>query len=197
MLLLTVLGLSLLIGSPTGAAPAAPAAKPKPLAVDQLMFFAVLEGLYTDGVSTEAVNLIVSFDPGTGQANMHEHFVGGCPLCTPAFDAFILYRSRQQFYGRKDSKDTFGGGLDGSVLKKLQSAKQADRLEAIQGLIDRWVRQRLDSMRLSPEERAEWTRQIEAGREQGMRGLKGDPAHAGWKGCAICDGAAGACKKRN
>src|SRR5947207_11898373 len=57
----------------------------------QLVFFAVLEGLYRDGVSNDDVDRIIppgkngkdTFDP--------EHFVYACPLCHPAFEAFRLY----------------------------------------------------------------------------------------------------------
>jgi hypothetical protein len=169
-------------------------------ACQQMIFFAVLEGLYLDGVSTEDVERILAVDPKTHLPQFQEHFVYACPLCMPAFDAFQLYRSRPQFFGRKDNSDTFGIGLDPIVQRKLRSSKKADQLEAIQGLIDKWVRRRLDSMRLSKGERAEWDQAMQEGRSKGMGLLRQQQAngaqiqYAGWKGCAICDGAAGACQ---
>jgi hypothetical protein len=166
----------------------------------QLVFFAVLEGLYVDGVSTKDVDLILAVDPSTNQPRPEEHFVRACPLCMPAFDAFQLYRTRPRFFERKNNSDTFGIGLDPIVQRKLHNDKRADQLEAIQGLIDKWVRRRLDAMRLSKEERADWAQAIEEGRKQGMERLRQDQANGGlgqywgWKRCAICDGTAGACR---
>lgn len=165
----------------------------------QLVFFAVLEGLYEDGVSTEDVNRVLAVDPRTNQAHFSEHFVDACPLCVPAFDAFVLYRSRPRFYQRKDSADTFGPGLDPISVKKLHSNMKADQLEAIQTMVNRWVIRRLESMRLTKDEREQWTAVIEEGRRKGMGQLQQAQAakqneYPGWKGCAICDGAAAACR---
>src|SRR5262245_60918988 len=49
-------------------------------AYSQTVFFAVLEGLYRDGVSTEVVELALAGDPATRQWDL---FVYACPLCTP------------------------------------------------------------------------------------------------------------------
>jgi len=175
----------------------------KPRVIDsaylpQLVFYAVLEGLYEDGVSTDDVNRILAVDPRTRQPQFHEHFVDACPLCAPAFDAFVLYRSRPRFHCRKDSADTFGSGLDPILAKKLRSDGKADQLEAIQTMVNRWVIRRLEGMRLTKDEREQWTAVIEEGRRQGMGRLQQAQAanqneYLGWKGCAICDGTAAAC----
>ena len=164
--------------------------------VEKLVFFAVLEGCYSDGVSNEAVDIILGVDAKRQHNNMTEHFVQGCPLCHPAYDALVLYRSRVQFYGRKSGADTFGRGLDGVLLKKLHSTDKTERLQVIQKLVDTWVRRRLDMMRLNKDERAEWTLKIEEGRQVGMKNLKADPVMMDRLGCPICDGAADACKTR-
>jgi hypothetical protein len=162
----------------------------------QLVFFAVLEGLYTDGVTNEVVDRILAVDPTTGQPRMEEHFVYACPLCHPAFEAFRLYRLRSPFSGLKAGGDTFGTGLDARVVSQLMSEKQADRLAAVQALIDTWVRRRIDSLRLTKEERADLSKRLEERRQEGMAQLKAGQSdrYAGWKGCAVCDGAAGACR---
>jgi hypothetical protein len=170
-----------------------------PGASAQLVFFAVLEGLYEDGVSTDDADRLLAVDPKTKQPQFEQHFVYGCPLCMPAFDAMVVYRSRPRFHGRKDNADTFGPGLEASIKKKLESAQKTDQLEAIQTLVTRWVGRRLDSMRLTKEEREQWTAVIEDGRQKGMGFLQTAQAgnrneYLGWKGCAICDGSAGACQ---
>jgi hypothetical protein len=191
--------------------PAEPAEAKKPaeknavteVAVNQMVFFAVLEGLYTDGVSNEVVDLILHIDPKTKAPRFNEHFVDHCPLCHPAFDAFVLYRSRPSFsLARKDGRnDTFGCGLGPGIVAQLKSAERADRRAAIQTLVTTWVSRRLESMRLTAEEREEWAKGIEEGRRQGMGFLRqyqgGGPKgpYADWKGCPVCDGTAGACKK--
>jgi hypothetical protein len=193
--LLSIAAAFLAIGQGQVTAPAA-AFKVTDSDMQKLVFFAVLEGLYSDGVDNVAVDIILGVDPKTKLPRMEENFVYACPLCLPAYDAFVLYRSRVPFYGRKSGGDTFGPGLDGIVLTKLKSTKKADRLEAIRMLVDRWVNRRLELMRLSAEERKAWTTQIEAGRQQGMKVLQGDSRKADWKGCAFCDGAAGGCEVR-
>ncbi len=170
-----------------------------PSACTQMVFFAVLEGLYFDGVSSEDVDRILAVDPRTKQPRFGEHFVYACPLCMPAFDACQLYRSRTTFYGLKESKDTFGPGLDPILAKKLRSDQKADQQDAIQSLVNRWVSQRLDTMRLTKDEREQWTAVIEEGRRGGMQRLQqaqmgNQNEYIGWKGCAICDGTMGACQ---
>jgi hypothetical protein len=163
-------------------------------AVERLVFFAVLEGLYTDGVTNEDVDTILGVDPKTKQQNMEANFVYTCPLCHPAFDACQQYRARRPFYGRKDSKDTFGKGLASEAERKLHSPKPDERRQAIQELIDTWVRRRLDDMRLTKGELEEWKQKIAEGREKGMAALKARPGDDPKSTCPICEGALGACK---
>lgn len=140
--------------------------------VSQLVFFAVLEGLYRDGVTDSDVDLIIP--PGDGDKPRFESevFVYACPLCHPAFEAFRLYRQRDQIFGLKGKLDTFGTGLDEAIRMRLRSSNADERRQAIEGLISRWVSQRLEMMRLTKAEREEITGEIEKGRKQGMSGLK-------------------------
>src|SRR6266852_2074566 len=106
---------------------------PREVSVAPLVFFAVLEGLYTDGVSNADVDAILATDPKTKQPRFEEHFVSQCPLCHPAFDAFVLYRARQDFSQQfKDGhwKNNFGAGLDAKLSKKLHSENKGEQLEA-------------------------------------------------------------------
>jgi hypothetical protein len=158
----------------------------------QLVLFAVLEGLYRDGVSNEDLDHIIP--PGkNGHDNFDpQHFVYACPLCHPAFEAFRLYRHREDFYGFKGRVDTFGPGLGDAVTVGLRDPDAGRRRQAIEGLINRWVRQRLDLMRLTAAEREAITREMEQGRKKGMNGLK--QASQTRTNCPICDGSFGACK---
>src|SRR4051812_19071341 len=138
----------------------------------QLVFFAVLEGLYRDGVSNKDVDLIIPPGEKGGEKFEPEHFVYACPLCHPAFEAFRLYRHRQRFYGLKAEVNTFGPGLAETVAASLRSPDPSERRQAVEGLVARWVSQRLEMMRLTDAEREAMTRAMEQGRKQGMNSLK-------------------------
>jgi hypothetical protein len=164
----------------------------------QLVFFAVLEGLYRDGVTNSDVDLIIPPGDGDKPRFDSEVFVYACPLCHPAFEAFRLYRQRERIFGLKAAVDTFGRGLDESIRIRLRSPNTDERRQAIEGLISRWLSQRLELMRLTKAEREEITGEIEKGRKQGMSGLKqavqSGQVSQSRTNCAICDGSFGACK---
>src|SRR5947209_6991276 len=107
----------------------------------RLVFHAVLEGLYEDGVTDDVVNNIVPPDK-KGREKMRRSFVLDCPLCQPAFEAFCAYQSRPKFSdGGKAS--TFGKGLPLAVTKGLLSDNLATRLTTLRGPIRGWVEARL------------------------------------------------------
>jgi hypothetical protein len=151
------------------------------------IFFAVLEGLYEDGVSTEDVELILRRDPKTRYL---ENFVYACPICNPARDAFEVYRSRPM-WKYKLPHDTFGKGLDAETHAALWSTDRAARLDAVEGLVRKWVGRRLAMMRLTADERSAYENEFAMMRKEGMSELK-DSALADMKRCAMCDGAFGA-----
>src|SRR5437764_8609195 len=92
----------------------------------QLVFFAVLEGLYRDGVRNADVDLIVP--PGKNGPKFDlENFVYACPLCHPSYEAFRLYRQREPIYGLKAPVDTFGAGRDETVSGGLRSRDGGER----------------------------------------------------------------------
>ena len=167
----------------------------------QLIFLAVMEGLYTDGVSTETVELVIGPKDKRDYDRFREHFVYACPLCHPAYEAFKLYHKRQDFYGVKVGViNTFGKGLAPKLIAQLKSDKRTLRLNAIEGLIKKWVKRRIDMMRLTDEERITITRLMKQGRNAGMvrlqQQLKNPNAQhdPNWKACAICDGSFDACR---
>jgi hypothetical protein len=164
----------------------------------QLVFFSVLEGLYRDGVSQDTVKAMLP----EGQHEMTHSFIYACPLCHPTFEAFRIYAMRKPFYGQKaDEVDTFGKGLNAAVVTKLKSDDPNERRAALQSLIERWVSQRMDMMRLSEEERAKIAEEIKKLKEAGERTLKSFQStrsgskyykeiYEGWKSCPSCEGSA-------
>jgi hypothetical protein len=168
--------------------------------VHQLVFFAVLEGCYCDGVSNEAVDLILPKNPDTGGVVMEHNFVYSCPLCMPVIEALRTYRVRTRFFDKR-ARDTFGKGLPAEVMARMAEPERAKRMPALQALIDGWVRARLDALRLTPAERASWGAALDDRRKRGAQALErlrtgqhGDHfvmLYADWpKVCAVCDGAA-------
>jgi len=159
------------------------------------VFFAVLEGLYEDGVSDEDVDRILRVDPAT---KAPRHFVPGCPLCNPALDAFRAYRSRGDWH-YKSGGNTFGPGLDESTRRALASEKLGDRFAAVQGLIQRWVSARVRLMRLTNAERKQWNLAIAEMARKGNEILGsmrtfGTAGELGtMKACPICSGAEAGC----
>jgi hypothetical protein len=192
--------LALALGGPAaGPVPAKPKAGPAKVTdwkadpACRLVFHAVLEGLYEDGVPDDVVNNIVPPDK-TGREKMRRSFVLDCPLCQPAFEAFCAYQSRPKFSdGSKAS--TFGKGLPEAVRKGLLSDNLSTRLVTLRGPIRGWVEARLRSMKLTPEERQKWWDDIAARSGQGAATLSAhraaDPWYKSWSGywgCAACKG---------
>ena len=165
----------------------------------QHIFFAVLEGLYADGVSTGVVEKIVALDEHT---HWPANFVYACPVCTPAYDAFRVYRSRPKFYGRKGDCDTYGPGLPEDTIRRLTSEDVPVRQAAIQELVQGWIARRMEALRLSEKEREDWRAEMDKRRRQGMsllelyrsEGLGG--TYATMKACPLCEAASGACRAR-
>ncbi len=162
------------------------------------LFFAVLEGLYREGVDNETVDRVIEVEP---QSSGWRHFVQGCPICMPALDAFRVYRGRPVLVSFKVRNDTFGFGLLAEERARLVGADDGERRAAIQALIERWVAERMQRVRLDAAERATWRQALEERRKQGMASLESLRQQPGslyrdMKACALCDGATAACKTR-
>lgn len=165
----------------------------------RLVFFAVLQGLYEDGVSDEVVNNIVPPDK-KGREKMRHSFVLDCPLCQPAYEAFCVYQSRPRFTD-EDKASSLGKGLPEKTVDGLMSKAVSTRLITLRGPIKRWVENRLVSMKLDTTERQKWWDDIVARAGQGTGTLRGliekDPWYKGWSGywgCAACLGSQDACR---
>jgi hypothetical protein len=174
---------------------------PRPLAQDPdvpgrpggsgTIFYAVLEGLYDEGVATEDVDILLHQDPATLQFS---YFVHGCPLCMPAIDALQLYRGRPEFYGRKEKSDTFGTGLPAKEREALRSGDAPARLQVLHDFMERCMKRKLASLRLTRAESEQWQLVLKEMSEKGSAMLKAEQEHgragalAGAKGCSVCKG---------
>lgn len=130
-----------------------------------LIFHAVLEGLYTDGVSNEVVDAITELD---GEVQWPKHFIYACPICMPAFNAFRSYRVRPVFFGDKQQRTEFGPGLDAARKKALLSDDLKVRHLAIKDLVKGWVERRLKRDRLTEKELAQFERRYEEYAKKGL-----------------------------
>ena len=164
----------------------------------QQIFFAVLEGLYRDGVPSDLVDRITAIDD---QTHYPRNFVWACPVCMPAYEAFCVYRARPGFHDKEHS-DTFGPGLPKEQVERLAAVDLAVSQRAIEELIQNWMDRRMDELRLTADERTEWRNEMAKRRKLGMTYLEGyrnaglGGSYAGMKTCPICEGANGACRAR-
>lgn len=171
---------------------ASPSRNASQVDLHQELYFAVLEGLYRDGVSTEDAKILVALDETSGHAL---HFVPGCPICLPATDAVRTYVARQPFQNKLHS-DTFGAGLAAAESAGLRAPDLATRVAVIEVLMSRWMEQRMSLLRLTPAERSSWKSRLAEFRKKGMAYLQGDNLSSPLPllelgRCALCDGANG------
>ena len=163
----------------------------------QPIFFAVLEGLYRDGVSSEIVDKLLEIDPIT---KYPANFVWSCPICFPVIDALDVYRARPNFRGRKTVGDTFGEGLPLAITEQIMHGEVLVRQQVIKTLVEGWIRVALDARRLTPQERQRFQDLMVVGRKQGMEYLENYRklgGNYGWmKECPSCEAGNGACKSK-
>ena len=183
--------------NPSDAHPAADCSKSFDEA-HQFIFFAVLEGLYQDGLTNGDVNQIMKRDEKGGL----EHFIYGCPICHPAIHALEAYQSRpNMFSGLKGSCSNFGSGLNETDKKNLYSEKPEERMTAVNALVLSWTTRRMSQLNWPPERLAALKASLEHKRQQGMKGLETMTGVPEWKAryatfakvgaCPACNGAVG------
>lgn len=162
--------------------------------VCQMVFFAVLEGLYTDGVQSQVIDSLIP--TASNDSVLKKNFVAECPLCQPVFEALVVYQRRERFRNGSDKPSTFGPGLSQEECEGLGSDSRQARLKTLRPLVRRWVERRLSLMRLDESERTAWATKLESRSRQGkqklMHLMRTDPAYRdGWSpywGCAACNG---------
>jgi hypothetical protein len=166
--------------------------------VTEGIFFAVLEGCYEDGATTELVDAMRAAEPKSGYP---ANFVYACPICMPVLSALDLYAARQPFRSSKTRGDTFGTGVEPALATRILGKDAADRRVAIETLVGRWIRRWLDAHRLTDAERAAWATEFANGRKIGMEFLEAyrrafpDAGFDAMKTCPACEAANGACRR--
>lgn len=173
--------------------PSALAQTPNKAEFEQFMFFATLEGLYQLSVPNETVDRLLEIDAKTGRPT---YFVYACPICHPVYNAFKLYRQRDPFLGDKANRRDFSPpGRTDPRVKALANSDRKKRAEALQALVQGLVTRKLDSMRLTREERQEWEQLVAAASKEGAKQLANYPDQKAWmERCPTCTGTEGSCR---
>ncbi len=157
----------------------------------RFIFYAVLEGAYEDGLSDETVSTLLG-EKGT------EHFVIGCPICAPAYEALRAYKDAPKFTSKKVSQKGFGAGLP-IEERTLLAGPAEERRKFIRSLVSRWIESRFTLLDF-PEDREKALREsLQEMSEKGTallenfkKGGNGDQlakAYADWEFCPSCSGA--------
>ncbi|MDF1858900.1 MAG: hypothetical protein P1U87_01730 [Verrucomicrobiales bacterium] len=167
----------------------------------RFVFFAVLEGCFTDGLIEEDLDWILSADEN-GVRDGFANFIISCPLCGPAGDAFELYAERKissKQIIKRSSYRTFGPGLEDEVKAELAKGGQSLR-DALQKLVGKWIEERIKAARLTDAEEATLRKELAEMRKEGEKALKrmqqgghGDrlrELYKDWETCPTCSGAA-------
>ena len=67
----------------------------------RLVFYAVLEGCFEDGLTDADVNqILLKEKPDT---HYYEHFIYACPVCMPTMHALETYRQRPRSFWNENS----------------------------------------------------------------------------------------------
>lgn len=151
----------------------------------RFIFFAVLEGLFEDGVPNKLVERVLEADAKGAYVN----FVYGCPICMPAVEAFRAFATRWDtfYYAQKGESYFHGPSVPDDIAKVLDDSDAAKRRAGLQKLIERHVKRRMDLLHLDEGERKAWRAAIEGGRKKGMELLQAQKLDL--KQCPTCDGA--------
>lgn len=120
----------------------------------QFVFFAVLEGLYRDGIQNEVVDAIIGAQIPKKENKVKTHFVLRCKLCHATYEAFRTYRNRPNF-SQANGVSTFGEIKNSSsLIKKLQSKDAQTRIYAMGDLVRPWISKRIELTRKTPAEKS-------------------------------------------
>ena len=180
--------IALALAAVAGLAPAAPqqgriAVKTREF--NRFIFFAVLEGLYEDGVPKEVVDRILQ------KGDRYTHFVYACPICTPVVEAFRAFSMRGEYhYSWKDEDGAYlGRTLPEELLKTLKDPSIEVFRDGMEKLIRRFLRRRMDLLRFTADDRNAFSEAMEMGRKEGMSSLPA--SNPGLKKCPSCEAGVG------
>ena len=160
----------------------------------QFVFFAVLEGLFRDGVSNEVVDLVIN--PKKGPDDKIKHcFVIQCEICHAAYEAFVLYRRRKVF-DNSGERSTFGKGVDKKFKKGLESSSAGRRVRTLGRMMRPWIVSRANKMIMSEEEKIELIDKLMKFKGEADNLLSNfrstDPSYKDWSfygACQACEAA--------
>ncbi len=157
----------------------------------EFLFFAVLEGLFEQGLPDNTVDRLLQRDAMSGQPFL---FVYGCPICHPTYDALRLYRSRQPMWGDKRESRDFASKVEPALLKRLNADDPTTRAEAFGELVEQFVAARIATSRFTPAELKTWRTKLDEGKQRGEEQLKqyqaqGNTTYSWMKSCSMCNGA--------
>ncbi|MCB1206902.1 MAG: hypothetical protein KDN18_21795 [Verrucomicrobiae bacterium] len=157
----------------------------------RFIFYAVLEGAYEEGLSEETVSTLLG-EKGT------EHFVIGCPICMPAYEALAAYRDAPRFTSKKMSQKGFGTDLPAEEQALLLGPVE-ERRKLVRTLVSRWIEARFALLNLPADrEKAlrdsllEMSEKGTALLEHFKKGGNGDQLakdYVDWEFCPSCSGA--------
>ncbi len=162
----------------------------------QFVFFAVLEGLYRDGVQNEIVDAVIGEKVKKEEDKVKMHFVFRCKLCHATYEAFRAYRNRPVFKGAK-GVSSFGKGADLKLLGKLRSKDARTRVYAMGGLVRPWIMYRIEDTRKTPKEKTAMKKKFHDYAQEGATLLKAhmkekDAFYLDWRfygNCQACEAA--------
>lgn len=140
----------------------------------KFVFFSVLEGCYRDGLTNKQIDLIIPPVEGANFRDNSVNMVITCPLCGAAFDAFNIYAEHKRFNSQPSkltSYTTFGPGLSKEVKIELANPGKPCR-DALQGLIKKWIEERIKKHRLTKEETKVLREELDEMRKRGEDALK-------------------------
>ena len=171
----------------------------------QFIFFATLEGLYRDGVSSADVDSLLATK---GKDGGYLNFIYTCPICMPVEGAIVTYKLRPRIDHMKvqnfqTTERTFGFGLPKEVSDALRSEKASIRLKAVNELVSKWISYRMDHSGLTDSQKKDLIEELGKRRKEGMNALRSFAANmngpnsmnafaAGYEGgdeCAVCNAA--------
>lgn len=166
----------------------------------QFVFFAVLEGLYRDGIDNDVVDAVLGDikevkDEGD-DSKIKTHFVFRCELCHATYEAFRTYRARPIFM-QSGGKSTFGEGkTDAKLVADLRSKVAQERVYAMGKLVRPWIMHRIEETRKTDEEKMKMKKGFEKFAREGGDLLgdlrRNDELYLDWDfygSCQACEAA--------
>ena len=142
------------------------------------VFFAVIEGLYRDGISQEIVDLVIG---GVEANNLEQAFIFRCKLCHACYEAFAVYQRRPAFNGA-DGVNTIGKReIPKEVIQSLKTGGRIQFDNAFATIVQPWVKAELHVMLDAGADRTELLQKFVKLAEEGNALIPG------YGRCQACD----------